>query len=154
MRTRLILTPDFASGLLFLLIGGAVALASTAHKIGTTMRMGPGYFPLVLGVILAAIGLILVVRNVRLDINASESAFIERICFRSVILISLSMLLFAFTVQKAGLIIATCGLVLVSGVAYRAFSWKQLGLLCIALAGFATVVFIYGLGLPVPVLPA
>ena len=48
---------DFFSGLLYACVGGAFAIGATGYKIGTSARMGPGFFPLLLGVILALIGL-------------------------------------------------------------------------------------------------
>ena len=44
---------DFFSGLMFLVIGGAFALGATSYTLGTSARMGPGYFPMMLGVIMA-----------------------------------------------------------------------------------------------------
>jgi hypothetical protein len=47
---------DFFSGLMFMLVGGAFAWGATTYNVGTGARMGPGYFPLVLGVVLAILG--------------------------------------------------------------------------------------------------
>ena len=47
---------DFYSGLMFMLVGGAFAWGATSYSVGTGARMGPGYFPLLLGVVLAALG--------------------------------------------------------------------------------------------------
>jgi len=64
------------------------------------------------------------------------------------------MLVFAAALQTAGLVVATLALVVISGVAYKPFSWKELGLLSGSLAAFVVVVFAWGLGLPLQVLPA
>ena len=63
-------------------------------------------------------------------------------------------LLFAFALNGAGLTLATIGLVVVSGIAYREFCWRELSALGITLSLFAIVVFVYGLGLPFHALPA
>lgn len=145
---------DFAAGLFFLTVGGLFAWASSAYKLGTAMRMGPGYFPLVLGLLLALLGLLLLARNARFSLGADRSRLIEKPCLRSLSLIGVSMLAFAFALQTAGLVVATVALVAVSGIAYRAFRWREISLLSGGLAAFAVVVFAYGLGLPLQVLPA
>ena len=50
---------DFYSGLMFMAVGGAFASGATTYNVGTGARMGPGYFPLLLGVVLALIGLLI-----------------------------------------------------------------------------------------------
>lgn len=150
---RLIRQQDFAAGLLFLVLGVGVAWGSTAYKLGTAMRMGPGYFPLLLGIAQALLGMVLIARNLRFDLGSEDPSLVERPCLRSLALIGISMLVFAFALQKAGLIVATIGLVVISGWAYPAFRWKELGLLGIVLASFASLVFAYGLGLPLRIFP-
>ena len=54
---------DFFSGLLFMTVGGAFAYGATTYQVGTAARMGPGYFPLLLGVILALMGAVIAVRS-------------------------------------------------------------------------------------------
>ena len=54
---------DFFSGLLFMTVGGAFAYGATTYQVGTAARMGPGYFPLLLGVILALMGVVIAVRS-------------------------------------------------------------------------------------------
>jgi len=145
---------DFAAGLFFLTVGTLVTLGSTAYNIGNTMRMGPGYFPLVLGILQALIGLTLVVLNTHISRAHDRSRWIEKPCLRSLSLIGVAMLVFAAALQTAGLVVATLALVVISGVAYKPFSWKELGLLSGSLAAFVVVVFAWGLGLPLQVLPA
>ena len=50
---------DFFSGLMFTIVGGAFAFGATTYNIGTGARMGPGYFPLLLGIVLAILGMII-----------------------------------------------------------------------------------------------
>lgn len=154
MKIRLIRQRDFAAGLFFLTLGALVAQGATAYNIGNAMRMGPGYFPLLLGIVQALIGLTLVVRNARISQAHDRSRWIEKPCLRSLALIGLAMLVFAFALQSAGLVVATLGLVAISGVAYKSFCWKELGWLSGSLAAFVVIVFAWGLGLPLQVLPA
>ena len=154
MKLRLIKHRDFVAGLFFCITGLASAYGSTAYSLGTAMRMGPGYFPLVLGVLLTGLGLVLAAHSLKLDISSDESRLIEKPCLRSLSLIGAGMLLFAFSLSAAGLLLSTIGLVVISGLAYRQFRWHELGLLSSGLAIFAVAVFVYGLGLPFQVLPA
>jgi hypothetical protein len=50
---------DFASGVMFMVVGAAFAWGATKYNLGTGARMGPGYFPLLLGVLLALFGLVI-----------------------------------------------------------------------------------------------
>ncbi len=145
---------DIVAGLVFFAMGAGVAWGSTAYTLGNAMRMGPGYFPFLLGVLLAGLGLTLVVRHLRELAVLASVPRIEKPCLRSLLLVGSGMLLFALLLQHGGLIVATVALVSVSGVAYRAFRWHELGLLSSSLAVFAVAVFVYGLGLPLQVLPA
>ncbi len=154
MRIRLIRHRDVAAGLFFLIVGLGTAWGACAYSLGSAMRMGPGYFPLVLGMVLAALGLLLLVINARLVPDSDSPHLIEKPCLRSLVLVGVAMLIFAFALQAYGLVVATVGLVMVSGIAYRAFRWREISLLSGGLAGFAVTVFAYGLGLPLQVLPA
>jgi len=154
MKIRLIRHQDFVAGLMFCSVGLATAYASSNYALGTAMRMGPGYFPLVLGILLAGLGVVQAAHSLKLDISSDESRLIEKPCLRSLSLIGAGMLLFAFSLSTAGLLLSTLGLVVISGIAYRQFRWHELGLLSTGLAIFAVTVFVYGLGLPFQVLPA
>jgi len=145
---------DFISGTFFALTGLATAMGSTAYALGTPMRMGPGYFPLLLGVVLIALGLAIALGSIDLTAEPDPAKHVERPSLRALILIAAGMLLFAFALHGAGLALATIGLVVLSGVAYREFRWHELGALGGVLSVFAVVVFVYGLGLPFQVLPA
>lgn len=154
MKIQLIQHRDVVAGLVFVGLGTGVAWGSTAYTLGNAMRMGPGYFPLILGLLLAALGALLAVRQVRVSTDADSMPRIEKPCLRSLLLVGGGMLLFAALLQHAGLALATMALVIVSGVAYRAFRWRELGMLSGGLAMFAVAVFVYGLGLPLQALPA
>jgi len=55
---------DFFAGLLYAVVGGAFAIGATGYNLGTAARMGPGYFPLMLGVLLGVIGLYIMFKAV------------------------------------------------------------------------------------------
>lgn len=58
---------DFASGLMFMVVGAAFAWGATKYSVGTAARMGPGYFPLMLGVLLAVLGMVITFNSLVLE---------------------------------------------------------------------------------------
>jgi TctA family transporter len=151
MHIRIISRQDFLAGLFFTLLGALVAAGSFKYAMGTAMRMGPGYFPLTLAALLVAIGLFVLTHSLTLD-RANAQA-VEPFALRPITLVAAGVLIFAFTVQSFGLIVATIGLVTVSGVAYQGFRWSELAILGATLSVFAVGVFSYGLSLPFQALP-
>lgn len=142
---------NFFTGIFFSTLGSIVAYGSLKYPLGSAMRMGPGYFPLLLAATLVVIGLFVIAQALAID-NA-ETRRIESLSLRPITLIAAGVLLFAFSVQSLGLIVATIGLVTVSGVAYKGFRWSELAILGLTLSAFAVGVFAYGLRLPFQALP-
>ena len=139
---------DFLAGLLFLIFGGfAVAVASN-YPMGSTMRMGPGYFPTALGVILCLFGVYLTVRGIR---NGGK---MERgWAWRPLAFITLSIVLFGFLLDRAGMVPALVAMFFASAAAGREFRFKEVLLLTVVMGAFTAVVFLYGLRLPYPLFP-
>lgn len=138
---------DFWSGVLFLVAGAASVWVARAYPMGTTMRMGPGYFPTVLGGLLALIGLSLIVRSL-----LQAAAPLGRLAYSKVSLVTLSTVLFGLLLRRVGLVGALILLVLVSAYASRRFRWPVALALALGLAFGSSVVFVWLLGLPVPLL--
>ncbi|HEY7657053.1 MAG TPA: tripartite tricarboxylate transporter TctB family protein [Burkholderiales bacterium] len=136
---------DFIAGLLFAVIGAlAVALAHD-YPMGTTMRMGPGYFPTALGAILFLFGLYVLARGIRSAerVKGTWGA-------RALALTALSILLFGFLLDRAGMVPAIVVTTLVAAAAGREFRLKEVLLLAVVLSVFSAAVFSYGLKLPYP----
>lgn len=138
---------DFWSGVIFVFFGLAAVLIGRDYSMGTAGRMGPAYFPTVLGAILALIGVIGVVRSM---INQGDA--VEKFAIKEIILILTAVLLFGFMVRGAGLLPAVIVLVLFSAYASAKFRAVPSVLLAIGLAAFAVLVFVKALGLPMPIL--
>jgi lysylphosphatidylglycerol synthetase-like protein (DUF2156 family) len=136
---------DFYSGLLFIAFGAAFMWIAQDYGFGTARRMGPGYFPVILSGILMLIGLIVAIRG----LAVSEEPM-RGFTLRGLVLVIISTSLFAFLVRGGGLAIATLVLVAVSAVASRRFHWKPTAMVAVGLTIFCVIVFIYGLGLPMP----
>ena len=129
---------DFWSGLM---------LIAREYQFGSARRMGPGYFPVLLGGLLVLFGLYLLVKGLRAP---------ERIegnwSLRALVVLPLSMVLFGVLMDRAGFIPAMVVLIFGSALAGTEFKFVEVALLTLVLTTFAVLVFIWGLGLPYPLL--
>jgi putative tricarboxylic transport membrane protein len=137
---------DFYAGLLFIIFGVAFLWIARDYTFGTARRMGPAFFPVILSAILIIIGIVIGVRGVMV---AEEPP--RGFTLKGLVLVILSTVLFAALVRTAGVPVATAILVAVSAYASQRFNWKPTLMLSLGLAVFCVVVFIYALGLPMPV---
>ena len=137
---------DFWSGVLFLAVGTFFVGQSRSYRIGTAMQMGPAYFPIVLGTLLAVIGLALVVRAL-----IKPGLTVGRLAYGKLALITFSNILFALLLRRTGLIAALILLVLLSAYASRRFRWPVALLLAVALAAGSSLIFVRLLQLPLPI---
>ena len=138
---------DFWSGLLFLGVGTAVVLLARNYQLGTGLKMGPGYFPTVLGALLALVGLVAVARSL-----IRPGTAIEPFHWKLLVVILGATLLFGVLIRNAGLIAAVTVLVLTSATASVYFRWHTAIALTAALVLFSVVVFVKALGLPMPLI--
>ena len=138
---------DFWTGIIFLVIGLAAVIIGRDYTMGTAGRMGPAYFPTVLGGLLSLIGLAAVVRSFFRE--AGEP--IGKFAVKETILILSGVILFAFLIRGAGMVVSVIAIVLMSAFASSKFKWKSGILLAAGLALFAIVVFIKLLGLPIAI---
>jgi putative tricarboxylic transport membrane protein len=140
---------DFWAGLLFGGLGLFVALyAATHYKLGTAVRMGPGYFPTWVGGLVALLGLVLVVRSLRLS-----GPRLPRLHLRPTLLVLGASIAFGYLLKPLGLVLASVLLVVVGAAGGHEFRWREVPWLAAALAAFAVAVFVYGLELPFPLWP-
>jgi len=141
---------DFAAGLLAAGFGLFVALyAATSYRYGTALRMGPGYFPVWIGGLLALLGLVLAAASLHTD-----GPPLRRMQLRPLLLVLGGSVVFGYALKPLGLVAATVLLVLISAAGGREFRWREVLMLAAALAVFAALVFVTGLGLPFPLWPA
>lgn len=140
---------DFGAGVMFAGFGLAAIAIGASYPVGTAARMGPGYFPRGLGIILIVLGAILILKGLRTDGSRIQMGDIKPIA-----IVLGSVLLFGFTVVPLGLVLATMLLIVVSSTASHEFRWKEAVIASIVLAAFVVAVFGYGLKLQLPILPA
>ena len=138
---------DFWAGLVFAGIGAAAIFIARQYPFGTTLRMGPGYFPRVLGGILILFGIYVMVRGLR-----SNEKIQGNWSVRALIVLPLSMVLFGVLMELAGFIPALAALIFVSAASGREFKFKEVLLLTVFLGVLSVAVFIWGLGLPYPLI--
>lgn len=138
---------DFWSGLIFGVVGLATVYFGRESAMGTATKMGPGYFPTVLGMLLALIGLGLLVRSF-----LTRGEPISGFAFRPLFLVLGATLLFGLVVRGLGMPVSVILLVLISAAASRLVMWGPAVALAIGMAGASTLVFIKLLGLPIPLL--
>ena len=139
---------DFYAGLIFTLCGAVALWEGRNYSMGTADRMGPGYVPNVLGVILILLGLIISGRS--LSLNGEK---MDPIVLRPLLLVTLGLLAFTFLVQPLGLVLATLALVAISSLGSSEFRLREVVLLYLVLAVLAVGLFVYLLKIPFRVWP-
>ncbi len=141
---------DFWSGLMFAGVGVFFLLwAMTHYQMGTAVRMGPAYFPVLLGGLLAILGLIVLLGSL-----AAEGPPVPQFHFRPLIFITVGVVLYGYLMKPLGLILTTAALVYVCAFGGHEFKWKEVTILFVILAAFSWIVFVKGLTLPFPIWPA
>jgi len=142
---------DFASGLMFILVGFGFSWVARGYSMGTAAKMGPGYFPFWLGVVLALLGALVLWGS--LSAKAEED-HLARWDIKSLLWILGAVVLFGLMLKPLGMVLSVLALVLVSSMASHEFSWKGAVLNSIILVVISLGAFVYGINLQMPVWPA
>jgi len=138
-----------------LFIGVAAALGSLDYNMGTLARMGPGYFPLLLGIVLALIGILIVITpdspdEVRADAERTSLATVVRQRLRPWVATAGGVIAFIVLGKYGGLAPATFALIFIAALGDRKNSVKACFWLAVGVVAFAVVAFHYGLRLQFP----
>ena len=139
---------DFWAGLIFVAIGGGFVLLAQQYRLGDMHRMGPAMFPTLIGALLAALGLIIALRSFVLD-----GAPVPRFDARPIGISMLAIVLFGIALQWLGLVAAIAALVLVGAYASREVRLVDNLALAAVMIVFSVAVFVWLLGLPIPLWP-
>ncbi len=140
---------DFYAGLVFLLFGGLAVAIARHYPIGTAARMGPGYFPMVLGGILGLLGIGISARS----LLGTKGDSVTGWALKPLLFILGGVLAFAFLVDRLGLVLAILVLILLSCLGGEEFRLREVALLLLVLVGLAVGIFFYGLQMPFKVWP-
>ncbi|MEV4223805.1 MULTISPECIES: tripartite tricarboxylate transporter TctB family protein [unclassified Nonomuraea] len=138
--------PDVLAGAVFILIGGAFVAGSLGYELGTPLRMGPGAFPLLVGAVVAALGLAIVVKG----LVAGEVIAFGPIPWRAVGVIVLALVFFGFTVRGLGFVPASLVTALLTTVASKRVRPLMAVAVAAGLTLAATLIFVVGLQLRLP----
>ena len=139
---------DLAAGLFLLICAGLSWWFGQPLKVGTAYRMGPGYVPILLSWVMGGFGVTLCA----LALLRRGSAM-ERWCAKPIVLVLGSLIVFALTIERTGLLISSVLAVGLAGLAAPQQRLRQTMLLAACLAGFACVLFPFALQLPLRILP-
>ena len=145
MKVELRNNKRFLSGIMFLLVGGVSIYMAQDYPMGTALRMGPGYFPIVLGGIIGLFGIWeLIIGVLKPDpVKGNWS-------IRALIVLPLSAVVFGVMMEKVGFVPALVALIIVSAFAGDEFKLWEIVALSVGLTIACVGIFIYGLGLPYP----
>jgi hypothetical protein len=141
---KLRLSTDLATGVLFIVLGGFAIIYGSRYAVGTTARMGPGYFPLLISSGLVLVGGILVGRS----LLASDDT-LGTIGWRPLLLVLAGVLAFGLLIDRIGLLVAGVLLIVAARLADRELRPVETAVLAVALTLATGAVFLYGLGLPI-----
>jgi hypothetical protein len=138
---------DFWTGIIFLVVGLTAVFVGRNYTMGTAGRMGPAYFPTILGGLLALIGLAAIVRAF-----FRQGEPIGKLAIKQTILVLASVLLFGFLIRGGGVLISVLAIIVVAGYASAHFKWRHAISIALGLSSFSVLVFIKLLGLPIDII--
>jgi len=139
---------DFFAGLLFVAFGVLAVVVGSNYTLGSAARMGPGYFPRILGGLLVVLGLALALRALRLN-----GPPLPGWKWRPVSIVLISVAAFGLIVNYAGIVVSTILLIVAASSASHEFRWRESIVAGCVLAAVAVGVFVIGLKLQLPIWP-
>ncbi|QHI98084.1 tripartite tricarboxylate transporter TctB family protein [Xylophilus rhododendri] len=150
---------DFFSGLMFLIVGIGFAWGATNYTIGSGARMGPGYFPLMLGILMAILGAVLTMTAMSVETETGDP--IGKWAWKPLGFVIVANLLFGILLgglpsiglPAMGLIIAIYALVIIGSMAGNEFKLVPTIILATVLAIGSYIAFIWALKLQMQVWP-
>lgn len=140
---------DFNAGVMYIVLGAFFALYAKNYPMGTAVRMGPAYFPTVLGWMLVALGAILFVRS----LFEHEKEAPTKTHWRPLVAILGAVVLFGVLIGPAGLVLASAVMMIAGSFGGWDFRWKEQLINAIVMTVACAGIFFYGLGLPFKLFP-
>ncbi|GAP33630.1 tripartite tricarboxylate transporter TctB family protein [Piscinibacter sakaiensis] len=142
---------DFVAGLMFILVGIGFAFGATNYSMGNSARPGPGYFPLLLSVILAILGCVVLFKSLTIETEGGDP--IGAIAWRPLLITVASIIVYGVLQPRLGLFIAVPVLIVMVSFAGDEFKWIGVLASAVVLTVFSWAVFVYGLNLTIPLWP-
>jgi hypothetical protein len=137
---------DLWTGVIFIAVGLAAIYFVRGHQMGTAMRMGPAYFPTMLGILQVLIGVAVLLRAL-----VRPGLPLDRFALKKLAWVLGSIVLFGLLLRGMGLIIATIVIVILSAYASEKFHWSTALILAAGIAISSAILFIILLGIPIPI---
>jgi putative tricarboxylic transport membrane protein len=147
MNPSVLNNKDVWAGLMLIAIGAAAMFFARNYPFGTSLRMGPGYFPMLLGGLLILFGLYTFASGLR-----SGEPIAGSWSLRALVIVPLSLVLFGVLVERAGFVPAMIVLIFGSATASTEFRFVEVLLFSLGLTALCAAVFVWGLGLPYPLI--
>jgi hypothetical protein len=135
---------DFWSGVMLIVVGGGAMFIARNYQFGSSLRMGPGYFPVILSAALVIFGVYFVLQGLRAGAEKLEGTW----SIRALIIVPISLVVFGLLIDRAGFIPAMLALIIISAAASKEFRLVEVLLFSVFLTAMCVVVFIWALGLP------
>jgi len=142
--------PNFVLGGLYALAGAGFAVTSLNYDMGDLSYMGPGYFPFLLGILLAALGSLIMIRSLGFS---QEVVRLSGWNLRSISWMVGSVMIFGLALEPLGLVIALVLLVVLASLASHEFTWRTTLTNALVMVVLNVGGFVYGLSIPFPVFP-
>jgi hypothetical protein len=143
---------DFWSGLMFLVVGVVFAVGARNYSLGTSARPGPGYFPLMLSVIMAILGAVVLFKSLTIETEGGDP--VGHIAWKPLIIIVGAIAVFGATITWLGMIISIPILIGISSLAGDEFHWRDVLINAVVLTIASWLIFIVGLKLTIPMWPS
>ena len=147
MKPSILDNKDFWAGLFLIVVGVTAVVLARNYTFGTALRMGPGFFPTVLGGFMILSGLYILANGLR-----SGDPLAGSWPLRALIVLPLALVLFGVLIDRAGFVPAMLVLIFGSGLAGTDFKLIEMILFSILLTALCAVVFVWALGLPYPLI--
>jgi uncharacterized membrane protein len=147
MNPSILNNKDVWAGLLLIAIGAAAMFIARNYGFGTALRMGPGFFPIVLGSVLVLFGLYMLGSGLRQPEQIAGSWSL-----RALIILPLALVLFGVLMEHGGFVPAMLVLIFASATASTEFRFVEVLLFSIGLTALSVIVFVWALGLPYPLI--
>jgi Tripartite tricarboxylate transporter TctB family len=140
---------DVWAGLLLIAIGAAAMFIARNYGFGTALRMGPGFFPIILGAVLILFGLAILATGLHQPKKIAGASSL-----RALVILPLALVLFGVLMEHGGFVPAMLVLIFASATATTEFKFVEVLLFSIGLTALSAAVFVWALGLPYPLFTA
>ena len=137
---------DIVGGIALIILGLGAVIYAQRYEFGDLNRMGPGYFPVALGIILTVLGFVIAIPAF---FQSGEPIHVDWV---PLVVVMASLTIFAFTLKTLGIVVATVLATLFSSLASE-FSWRARILVSLSIAALTYIIFIFGLSMILPVWP-